>query len=429
MLLFRLIFLCLVGCNICLALPSNHECYLALLSISEKGQLEIDALRANVNPILNQEELDSTALLESLGSIPEITQLFRTISGRLTIREHTKLVLDQYKSQKPHLKNEFEALQSKLKVEPFLRLLLAIHDLGKGGAIGLGGSSTQHEFNAPLAEKLFLGLGFSTKEANLAKTLLSQDALGELAQGKIDERKAHELILSASKNTGFTPQEFYALQLALFTADASSYRSYRHQSFEDKDGKLIPKSERFYQLAMLLNGEKQSPKLVGKDHLLKLGFDPSVASRMMKVFPEVVERINNIPENTQAPRDITFPYFTKFADGVPLTLYRGINIYWKDFVSNKIDTKNGVSYTTTDLFDALGRGGFFHSAPDLKGIVLEIQVPRFFVRNKRSFPVLDIKEMKDLAPYIRRVGINRGNDKNTGEKIIDWNDYDAMPAE
>lgn len=426
-LLSRYALILLFLSNVGLAISNFHGCYLALLQITENPLPAIEAIRIKLDGILQQSDLDSDALVETLNSVPEIAQLFSAYSGRLSIRVHTKLVLEQYKAQASYLKKPLESLNTSMNVEKFMRLLLAVHDLGKGLAMVSGNSGKQEEYNPPLAQKLFLGLGFSEKEANLAKALLSTDALGELAQGKIDEQKAQEALTLASQHTGLTPQQFYHLQMALFTADASSYTKFRRSSFIEKGGELLPKSQTFQKLSMLISGVQPPPKLYGKSRMLALGFDSSVASKVLKEFPEVVQRIEDTPDNSEAPWNYSFPYFTKFADGKPITLYRRINIPWSEFDSKKTNTKHGVSYTTTSLSDALGRGGAPQAAADQKGLVFEMQVPRFFVRRKKGFPVLDIKEMKDLAPYIRRVGIIKRTDSSTNEEVIDWKSYEKMP--
>lgn len=155
-----------------------------------------------------------------------------------TIGEHTRRVLANYRVQSDQ--SEIADLSGRLGMDVgrLMEHAVALHDMGKPQAVKLGQKSRQHEFTKPILEQVLRDEGFADSEVALASTLVNNDILGKVLQGKKDASTAIRELEAAAKQANVPLQDYLRLQTLLYVSDAASYPALRQKVFTEQDGKL-----------------------------------------------------------------------------------------------------------------------------------------------------------------------------------------------
>ncbi len=142
--------------------------------------------------------------------------------SKFTIEDHTKKVLIQYQKY----------FQNEQLPEPanrdFLRVVLALHDLGKMQALQKGDSALQSDFNKQKIDQIMSQYDFSSDQILLAKMLVSFDPVGNVLKSK-DPRQAatmaHLRLQQLAKEFKISTDKLYELFKLVYMSDASAYTS------------------------------------------------------------------------------------------------------------------------------------------------------------------------------------------------------------
>lgn len=188
----------------------------------------------------------------------EIEQLLQADAGvweGYTIAQHNNLVYAQYNGQVKFYNLKDLSVPESVDLENLLKTSITLHDVGKPKAIAAGGKHLQHEFTLPILEGKLSALGFSPAEVRLAKSLVGNDVLGDLAKGIITPEVAQQRLTALAAAAGMDVADFYTLQKLFYTIDASSYPTLRTGVFQElPSGRLLPKSPVFETLDDLIAG-------------------------------------------------------------------------------------------------------------------------------------------------------------------------------
>lgn len=178
--------------------------------------------RPGVEKVLKSKDFKPKDLIDALKKTPEFQKLFEANSGvseGYTIEQHTEMVMKQFEKYfaGKDLPGGMDA--------DFMRLLLAVHDIGKPRAIEKGDKGAQHEETGPIVRELFAKLGMSPKKIDLAVSLLSGDPIGKMLQGEISRDQAMEQVAAMAQQAHLPPSEFLDALLVLYKSDTSAYTS------------------------------------------------------------------------------------------------------------------------------------------------------------------------------------------------------------
>ncbi len=160
-------------------------------------------------------------ILEEMKADSTMKEILESSSGSwegYTIGEHTLMVMTQFEkyfSQRP--------LPSSFNKDAFLKILL-VHDFGKAKAVAEGDKNKQHEYNLELCPEVLKKQGLTEEEINVARALLSGDALGQYIGSRnknIEETIAE--IQKASKVSSMDINDFLDLLMVYYQCDAGAY--------------------------------------------------------------------------------------------------------------------------------------------------------------------------------------------------------------
>ncbi len=168
--------------------------------------------------LLNQEKLSVPELLEVLKQSTDQEHLFDGIGAAdIPLEVHTRRVLGQFE--------KYLATSETLKNfdRGFLRLFLALHDLGKPKSIVEESPEKEHAYTWEQMSKILDDLSVEKDKKLLAQALLSDDPIGECFQGKISPKKAAENLQVMADMAGISPQDMLVLTTIYFQSDAGSY--------------------------------------------------------------------------------------------------------------------------------------------------------------------------------------------------------------
>ncbi|MBT6336285.1 HAD-IIB family hydrolase, partial [Candidatus Woesearchaeota archaeon] len=191
-------------------------------------------------------------------SLNELYEADAGVSERISIEEHTQTVFDQFNSQQSLVRDNLE-LKDPIDSQTFMRVLIAVHDLGKPIAIAEGDKNLQYQYNAEIAREIMTMLGFKESQIILAVELLKDDTMGKLMKQEITSTQAYETILDSSKKAGVSAETFFNLLTALYTSDASAYPYLKERLFEEKYGRFVPQPQfgQYYELSQKFIDEAQ----------------------------------------------------------------------------------------------------------------------------------------------------------------------------
>lgn len=161
-------------------LPIRHPAHIS----------ELPALRTDAFLDLEREEIhrnlfnnggadfDPAALRRQLMVNPILRNLYDRISNPVegyALKKHTKHVQETFEEFFSHrFGTELAGGVSKA----LMRVLLAVHDMGKPDAIANNQKDQEHAYTWRLVEPLLLALGFSTRDRDIARALLCTNAIG-----------------------------------------------------------------------------------------------------------------------------------------------------------------------------------------------------------------------------------------------------------
>lgn len=175
---------------------------------------------------------------------PELGPIYSKDAGvqeKITLESHTQNVLAVFKEQERFYDFSQDKIPSDIRLKALFRVALALHDIGKPAAVEKGNIFLQHQFTEPMLRKYFKKLGFTTKETELAVSLVNNDILGELLQERLSVDNALEQINKLAKTNNLSSSAFLKLQTLFFTSDAASYFRVRESAFRrTNDGQLVP---------------------------------------------------------------------------------------------------------------------------------------------------------------------------------------------
>ena len=210
-----------------------------------------DAMRARLQHILDAEPFDPRAtvlfVMGELGGADVMREWMGTKEAT-SLATHTEQVIDRYLKERGF---HDVKVPPGVRLEPMMRWMLTLHDIGKPAAVENGDRAMQHAFTTPVLVELSRKMGFSEREIGLMRAVVDNDAIGEVLHWNINrdlDDGAREL-RALAREVGMTPADFFELQSLFFVSDAASYRFLLERIFTtDERGALTLKNEKFEQL-------------------------------------------------------------------------------------------------------------------------------------------------------------------------------------
>jgi hypothetical protein len=154
-------------------------------------------------------------LLAFCNQVPELRRALSTRVRHYTVEQHTLLVLRQFERY-------FEEVELSVSRDLF-RIMLALHDSGKGLAFSNGNRHNQHQETVQLIQRYYTAFSLSEQELMLIIALTSTDVLGLYFQGKLSLQAAVAGIWELSEKAQMTNTSFFQLLLIYYQVDVASY--------------------------------------------------------------------------------------------------------------------------------------------------------------------------------------------------------------
>jgi hypothetical protein len=170
---------------------------------------------------LDSDEYTPQKLLDALQqneTLREYYSLDSGVSQGYSVGEHTLMVLNQFEKYfgKRKLPGGFD-------IKHF-RILLAMHDVGKGTAVkNEGNTANQHMYTLTVMEPYLRAMGIPKQQADAMRAMISDDPIGLFLKGKIAHDEAFDRAAIMAKKAGMQTGEFYELLKIYYQSDASSY--------------------------------------------------------------------------------------------------------------------------------------------------------------------------------------------------------------
>ena len=167
--------------------------------------------------LLDAPSLNPSELIKVLKYRPDLIEAYDGEGAAgLSVEVHTQRVLRQFETY-------FSRADSFQDQRGFLRLFLALHDLGKPRSIVEGRPENEHAYTEQIMDGVFAELDIDEKDRRLARGLISHDPIGEYLQGKVTVEDAVGMIIEMSKRAEVSPEFMEKLSEAYFQVDAGSY--------------------------------------------------------------------------------------------------------------------------------------------------------------------------------------------------------------
>jgi hypothetical protein len=201
-------------------------------------------------------------VIEAYKNDPEIAELLSADAGvkeGYTVEQHTRSVLDNWRKQSPSQVISDIGARAGIKDMPrLMEHVVALHDIGKPQAIKEGDKSKQHEKTLPILERQLVRQGFDQKSIELAKSIVGNDHIGQLIQGKSSPESAAKAIQGLAAKVGMQVDDYLSLQASLYKSDAGAYPALRGSIFtEGASGKLTLPDVNFGILEEIIYGKVQ----------------------------------------------------------------------------------------------------------------------------------------------------------------------------
>ncbi len=210
-----------------------------------------DATRARLWRVLEGEPFDARATVDfvthELGGA-SVMQEWMGTKENTSLGTHTEQVIDRYLKERPF---HDVTVPPGVRLEPMMRWMLTLHDIGKPAAVEGGDRAMQHAFTAPVLVELSKKLGFSEREIGLMRAIVDNDAIGETLHWSVnrDLDDAAKELRALAREVGVGPADYFELQALFYVSDAASYRFLLERIFStDERGALTLTNEKFGQL-------------------------------------------------------------------------------------------------------------------------------------------------------------------------------------
>jgi len=150
-----------------------------------------------------------------------LMELDAGVSEGLTIEQHTNVVGELFEK---YFKGKLEKSGVTSLSDYDFRLLLALHDIGKGvSIIFTDDKGRQHEYTVRIVRRLLLDLDIEPHKAKTILALIDQDIIGEYLQGKRDKSYVSERIHDMAQELEITQEELFNILKIMYMCDAGSY--------------------------------------------------------------------------------------------------------------------------------------------------------------------------------------------------------------
>lgn len=210
-----------------------------------------DATRAQLWKILEAEPFDARAtvafVMGELGGAAVMREWMGT-KENTSLATHTEQVIERFLKERGFYQVN---APPGVRLEPALRWMLTLHDVGKPAAVESGDRAMQHAFTTPVLVELSRKMGFSEREIGLMRAIIDNDAIGETLHWDIkrDVGDAAGELRALAREVGMTPADYFELQSLFFVSDAASYRFLLERIFKtDERGALVVTNEKFAEL-------------------------------------------------------------------------------------------------------------------------------------------------------------------------------------
>jgi len=159
-------------------------------------------------------------VLKSSPYLSEALSLSAGVSEGYSVERHTQMVMSQFER---YFASNFSS--SILTLEDF-RLLLSLHDIGKGLAVRSRGSTgEQHSFSRRVLEFALQTMGTTSINTDTIIRLIDQDILGNFLRKRISLDIAKKEITDLALLIGTNPTELLGLLRIFYICDAGAYTS------------------------------------------------------------------------------------------------------------------------------------------------------------------------------------------------------------
>lgn len=159
-------------------------------------------------------------VLKSSPYLSEALSLSAGVSEGYSVERHTQMVMSQFER---YFASNFSS--SLLTLEDF-RLLLSLHDIGKGLAVRSRGSTgEQHSFSRRVLEFALQTMGTTSINTDTIIRLIDQDILGNFLRKRISLDIAKKEITDLALLIGTNPTELLGLLRIFYICDAGAYTS------------------------------------------------------------------------------------------------------------------------------------------------------------------------------------------------------------
>lgn len=173
-----------------------------------------------------------------------------------TVKEHTNRVFDQYNDQIDKFDLDNVQVPTQIDIRNLMKVIVALHDIGKSIPT-YAEKHRQHEFTVPIMKKTMQDLGFGDYDINLAIAIVNNDILGDLVKGNIEPQEAIEKLSKVADGIGMSLPNFFKLQSAFYTIDATSYDYVKQFFSRAPDGKFVPKSNNYRIVSDIINKKQR----------------------------------------------------------------------------------------------------------------------------------------------------------------------------
>ncbi len=182
--------------------------------------------RKSLDYITHQGEFSPQALLDFLKSDPTLAEDYGfgpIVREGYDLETHTRTMMLQFETY-----FSSHPLPGGIDIG-FLRVVLALHDIGKPNAIRYDGhSKNQHAFTEGYLDKYLRLLGYTENEIGIAESIILGDPIGEYLQARargdaVALDQVCQKIERMRLRSGLSAEDHWNLMLIYYMTDASSY--------------------------------------------------------------------------------------------------------------------------------------------------------------------------------------------------------------
>lgn len=231
------------------------------LGYTLKFVAEMDANEEDLKSIdfKAQTGLSGDQVVDRLASIKNIAGLFTMPDGNggdTTIKEHTLRVIHRLSTQNqcPMYKklDAAKGVSTPTQLD-FLKVVLGLHDIGKGEAASNQQKDQQHWYTMKYVGPTLRALDWTGDEIDVAQELIDNDTIGRYLRKEFTLEKAVKNLNEFAHDSKLSPQDYFEIQLLYFISDAGSYYALLDPKqlnvFDTTMPCWYPRGWRFYDLA------------------------------------------------------------------------------------------------------------------------------------------------------------------------------------